>query len=293
MTATAAEPIVITEPGMYPDLDEKTYHRDPVPGGSLSVSGAKKLLAPSCPARYRYDADHPVHKPEFDFGQAAHLKVLGRGGVLDVIDAPDYKTKAARESRDAAYAGGRIPILVGELVQVEAMADAIREHPIASILLDPACGAPEQSGFWFDDEFGVWRRVRFDWLPHPSSNGRLILTDYKSAASAEPSAFGRAAANFGYHMQDDWYRDGARALGLGGDDTALVFVVQEKTPPYLVTVCELDEEAREIGRARNRRALEIYRDCAATRLWPGYSQAIETVSLPRWAHYQHIQEEWS
>ena len=32
--------------GVY-DIPEDLYHRDPVPGGSLSCSGAKKLLPPS------------------------------------------------------------------------------------------------------------------------------------------------------------------------------------------------------------------------------------------------------
>src|SRR3546814_17313749 len=36
--------------------------------------------------------------------------------------------------------------------------------------------------------------------------------------------------------QDDWYRAAARALGIGDEGTAFVFVCQEKTAPYVVTV---------------------------------------------------------
>jgi phage recombination protein Bet len=46
--------------------------------------------------------------------------------------------------------------------------------------------------------------------------------------------------------------------------------VQEKEPPYLVTVIELPPELVDIGRARNRRALERFRDCTESDLWPGY-----------------------
>ena len=44
--------VVVDEPGVYDGLDEAAYHADPVPGGSLSASGAKLLLPPSCPALY-------------------------------------------------------------------------------------------------------------------------------------------------------------------------------------------------------------------------------------------------
>jgi len=47
MTATtpeqAEERTVIRRPGLY-DLPEHIYHADPVPGGSLSSTGARRLL---------------------------------------------------------------------------------------------------------------------------------------------------------------------------------------------------------------------------------------------------------
>ena len=48
--------MIIDQPGIY-DIPEDQYHRDPVPGGSLSASGAKKLLADGGPARYRHQLD--------------------------------------------------------------------------------------------------------------------------------------------------------------------------------------------------------------------------------------------
>ena len=47
-----SEPIVITEPGVY-DVPFDEYLRDPVPGGSLSTSGAR-LLLDTCPAIFDY-----------------------------------------------------------------------------------------------------------------------------------------------------------------------------------------------------------------------------------------------
>lgn len=267
-------------PGIVYDLDEATYHADP----ALSASGAKKLLPPSCPALYKWDRDNgQQHNAVFDFGHAAHAAVLGVGAPLQVVDADNWMTKAAKEAKAAAYAEGRVPVLAKEKAQVDGMAAAIKAHPIAAALLDPDHGKPEVSAFWHDPSFGVDRRCRFDWLPD-TDGGRLILPDYKTAVSAEPKAFARAAANFRYHMQDAWYRDTAHALELA-EDIAFVFIVQEKTAPYLVTVCELDAEAVMAGRRRNEYAMQVFAECTATGQWPSYSSDVELISLPGWATY--------
>ena len=268
-------------PGVY-DIGEAEYFADP----ALSCSGAKLLLPPSCPAKFRYLQDHPEaaeRKDVFDFGSAAHKMVLGAGPELVLVDALDWRGKEAKAAREAARAEGATPLLLADFTRVQAMADAIREHPIAGPLLNPAnLGEPEQSLFWVDEETGVHRRARLDWLIPGDFLSRVIAVDYKSCTSADPDAIAKAVANYGYYMQADWYCDGVRALGLDGDP-AFVFVFQEKEPPYLVTVAELDDEARRAGRARNRQAIERFRDCAEAGIWPGYSDDIEYISLPPWA----------
>lgn len=168
------------------------------------------------------------------------------------------------------------------------MADVIRRHPVASVLFAPESGRPEVSVFWEDEPTGITRRARFDWLPNPRA-GRLIIPDYKTCRSAEPSALARAVDEYGYHCQDDWYRAAARAADLG-EDPAFVFVCQEKTAPYLVTVIEVDATARRIGAAKNRRAIETYARCTETGYWPGYSDDITYLSLPVWAERRDEEE---
>ncbi|TMU98060.1 PD-(D/E)XK nuclease-like domain-containing protein [Streptomyces sp. DASNCL29] len=276
----------ITEPGIY-QMSNEDYHAD---RGSLSSSGARKLLLPSCPALFRYEQDHPEpRKKTFDLGNAAHKLVLGEGPDLVQIDAEEWRTNAVKAEVAAVRAAGAIPLKPSEHEQVHAMADALRRHPVASLLFDPERGTPEQSLFWRDDRTGVMRRARLDWLPDPRA-GRLIIPDYKTCRSANPEALARAVDDFGYHQQDDWYRSAAKALGLADDDAAFVFVCQEKTPPYVVTVVEMDTGARRIGAARNRRALEIFAECTATGYWPGYSDEIAYLSLPAWAEIRDTQE---
>jgi hypothetical protein len=269
-------------PGIYDDLDEATYHADE----ALSASGAKKLLPPSCPAIFRWERDHgQPTKRAFDFGHAAHAKVLGVGAEIVAVQAADWRTKAAKEAAEEAREAGKTPLLEHEVAQVDGMAAAIKAHPIASALLNPDHGRPEVSLFWHDRAHEVDRRARLDWLPD-TDGGRLIVADYKTTASADPASIRKTVANFAYHMQDTWYRDAVVAAGLA-DDVAFVFIFQQKTAPYLVTVAELDAEALRIGWALNDRALQVFRECSATGVWPGYADDVELISLPGWATYQH------
>lgn len=261
--------------GVIDDLDEATYHQHP----ALSVSGAKKLL--DCPAKYRHDMDHgQAPRAVFDIGHAAHALVLGVGAEILVVAADDWRSKAAREARDAAYAEGKIPLLAADKAAVDGMAAALRQHPRAGTLLEPGTGRAELSLFWRDWVTGVHRRGRLDWFT--AHEGRPTIVDYKTCASAEPGQVRRAVANFGYHQQHAWYVDAAHAVELA-DEARFLFVFQEKSAPYLVTVVELDGEAVRVGRARNDEALRVFAACEASGVWPGYADDVQVVSLPQWA----------
>lgn len=278
-------------PGVY-NMPEDVYHRDPVPGGSLSSSGARKLLPPSCPALFKYEQDHPrPPKKTFDYGTAAHQLVLGSGPGIVVVDADSWRTDAAKAQAADARADGKVPLLAHEWQPVKAMADALREHPVASALFDPNHGKPEQSLFWQDERTGVWRRARLDWLPDPRPGQRLIIPDYKTTVSAAPDDLQKSIANYGYHQQSATYIDGARALNLADEKAAFVFVFQQKTPPYLVTVVQLDTVALQVGRFLNRQAIDIYAECKRTGRWPGFSDDIEILPLPPWVERQYAHED--
>jgi hypothetical protein len=278
----------VTEPSVVHGMPNAAYQRDPVAGGSLSCSGAKALLPPSCPALFKWQREHGrPDKRVFDVGHAAHDRVLGGGPPIVVVDAADWRTKAAKEAADVARASGAVPILKHEDAIVQEMADAIRAHPIASRLLSPDYGTVETSLFWRDAETGINCRARLDVLPN-RRDGRMIVPDYKSTTNADPAEFANNARKFGYHLQHPFYCDGVRALDLA-DDVAFLFVNQEKTPPYLVSVTALKTESVEVGAQLVRRARRIYAECQQSGHWPGYSAEVEYVSLPYW-YVQRLEE---
>lgn len=279
MTATLDTPT--THPlwegfSLYPDLPAESYHADIAPGGSLSSTGARKLITPGCPKKFRYAQDHPQpYKKVFDFGTAAHKVVLGDGPELVIFDRPRWDTDAIKAEIAEVRERGAIPLKPHEHAQIMAMADELRRHPEAGPLLAPDSGMPEQSIFWTDPGTGITCRARIDWLRFDGE-----ASDYKSARSAEPGKFEKDVHEYGYHQQADWYLTGLRVLGLVDEDKPFRFVVQEKEPPYVVTVARLDTEALRIGHLLNEAARYLYARCMETGHWPGYSEVTELISLP-------------
>ena len=252
MTAVV-EAAVEVEPGLY-DIDAELYHRDPIPGGSLSSTGARTLVK-KCPAAFKWQLDNPQpYKKELELGTAAHKLVLDDGPELVLVDAEKWNTDAIRAEVAAIRAAGDIPLKRHELDQVRAMAAALREHEEAAHLLEPGSGVAEQSAFW--DDNGVWRRARFDWL---RNDGQIV--DYKTARSCRREDLEKAFNEHGYHQQQEWYLDAGVALDVADPERPFQFVLQEKEPPYLVVVTTCDPMARGIGRHLNEVALNTYAIC--------------------------------
>lgn len=261
--------MVTYEPGLHYGVP---YH--PLPG-SLSVSSAKTLL--KAPALYRWQREHPTHSDAFDFGSAAHALVLGVG-VESIYVAPfdNWQTKAAQAERRESREAGLSPILPADWLRVCDMADALSSHRTAMDLLSG--GHAEVYALAVDAATGVMRRAWIDYLTP------TVASDYKSAATVEPGAFASAVAKYGYHQQAAWTLD--LLADLDHPAQAFAFIAQEKEPPYLVEVYDLDAEAIARGRELNARALERFRDCTESGIWPGYTaRPFTTLSLPRWALY--------
>lgn len=275
--------------GAYGDVEMSRYHADPT---TLSASGAKLLLPPSTPAKFKWQRDHPpAPKPHFDFGHVAHKLVLGEGDELAILDPALHGLKKDGTVADnpAATAGwkeavanarvaGEVPIHVDDYNKAVAMAQAVGAHPEAARLFEE--GDAEISLYAQDPNSGVRLRGRADWITQ--LDGRLIIVDFKTAATANPQEFARAAANYSYHIQAAWYRRLAQLLELDASP-AFVFVVAEKDAPHLVSVVEFDAEAMAEGERLMRKAIQIFARCVETKEWPGYGTEITPISLPYWA----------
>jgi PDDEXK-like domain of unknown function (DUF3799) len=270
-------PVADIPVGRWRGIPDTVYHR--LLG--LSASGAKLLVPPSCPAKFKEQRDNPPpSNAVFDLGKAVHGLVLGEGAPLQIIDAKDWRSKAASEARNEAYAAGVIPILVGDFAQIKAMADAVLAHPMASGIIGEGLGEAEVSLLTDDPTTGVRLKARPDWSA--TIGGRLWLVDLKTTVTAEPKAFARRAADYRYHLQAAWYVQVAALLELD-PQAAFVFIAVEKEPPYLVSVTEWDGEAMQEGALLMRQAIDTYARCMESDFWGGYFEGITPMYLPRWA----------
>lgn len=258
------------------------YHSDPADAPSLSSSLIKILLNQS-PAHAR--VAHPRLNPDFevtndkkfDVGTVAHELLLEGDTAVAVVDFADWRSKAAQEERDLAYANGQTPLLTKDWLRVEAMAQAARRQ-LEMFDLDPmplTAGKPEQVLLWEED--GVWCRARFDWLHDNLS----AVDDLKTtAASANPAAWARTMLGMGAELQAAFYLRGLRkALGA---EAAWRFIVQENYPPYALSVVELSPELLAHAGAKVERAISLFRKCLADNHWPSYTRQLGTIELPNW-----------
>lgn len=277
----------ITAPGLY-DLTDEEYHGDPVPGGSASSSTLRRLLPPYAPAIVKHEKDHGrPPKAAFDLGHAFHKLVLGRGSVLKVVERadgkPEWNTNEVKAEVEAVRAAGHVPLKRAELAQAEAMAQAVRDHPTAGPLFAPGTGLPERSIFWTDERTGAPCRAMIDWLSILPDLPPVIV-DLKSTEKPSLKSVLKSMGEFGYYMQDPWYRDAVESLGFAHHDIDFIFVFVGTKPPHLITLFRLDYDDLIEGQKQNRKALDLWMECTESGVWPGYSEEIQTEPLPRWVH---------
>lgn len=298
MNAITEAVSLIDAPCTIDGQDIEAYHRGP----GISKTGLDHV-ARSPATFYSLHLD-PARPPEKERagqleGQLAHCAILEpdefdkRYAVLPA-DAPRRPTEAqwnakkpSPESVEAMEwwrawnesSAGRTIITHAQRETALRQAESVRRLPDVAEAL--AAGRPEVSAYWIDPDTGVLCRCRPDWV-HPAGDNGVILLDVKTYSDASPAEFARQIARKRYHVQDAFYSDGfARASGL--DVLAFVFVAVETEWPYAASAVMLDDQGREAGRALYRQDLESYARCLASGAWPGYSTAIETVSLPAWA----------
>jgi len=260
-------------PGIHEDIPDADYFAHP----ALSQSQLKDILAN--PARYQYNITHPrPPRDEFDLGHVFHALTLGTPLEVAVIDAPDWRSKTARDERDAARAEGKVPLLGSDMAKVQAMRDAALAHPLAGAMLG-APGSPEVTAVW-QGENDLMYRGRFDKLT-AKADGTPVVVDLKSAATADPGEFTRSVTKFGYDLQDAHYRLGHAALT--GEVPEFYFIAVEKVEPYFVGVHTLDEAFQDRGTRLRNEAIEKYLTCRESGIWPAYGDHVNVLTPPRWA----------
>ena len=235
----------------------------------LSPSIAKVLLL--CPAKaylqHRLLGGQQSESTDAQVAGSILERVITLHGLndIEVIDAPDYKTKDARALRDDAIAAGRFPIIASKYEWYQTTGGILREKIAARLPL-------------FDDALD---QVRFEWesngvlcsgvMDKFHKDGRATIYDLKSCTSANKSDIERSIVKYGYDVQQAAYVDAVNTIHpsmVGRVDMRFIFY--EVKPPYCVTVARLDGSLKMLGESKWCKAKSIWRECLESGVWPEY-----------------------
>lgn len=263
-------------------MPDEIYHARP----ELSSTGARTLLPEfkGSPAKFIWEKQHPRASRAFDIGHAVHAKVLGTG--LQAVAYPEdllasngaASTKVAKEWAEEQRGLGFVPMKSVEVAVINRITDAVLNNPDARKILEQP---HRETSIFSTSPEGVPVRARFDIY------GDTKAADLKTTADASPRGFNKHVVEYGYYVQEAFYRD-VHLFETGAELESFSFIAVETSGPYHVAVYPLDVMYLEIGRKLAREARDTYQRCVETCTWPGIEG--ELLAPPNWLIYEHEEE---
>lgn len=228
------------------------------------------------PLHYLHGIQNPSESTDSQvLGTATHFAVF----EPELFDVECVTSDLNRNSNDfkawRAENAGKTILKAKERDVALRIAEAVRAYgPAAEIL---AVGQAEQVASWTDEETGILRKARPDWVT-PRDVG--ILADLKTAADISDAMFGRAAGKYAYHGQLIDYAGGLEAL-TGAAYHSVIIAVESKEP-HDVRVAEI--VGAEFDSATNlvRDLLDRLAECMRADSWPGQFPEKSKLNLPPW-----------
>ena len=267
------------------------YHADPCEKPSLSASIAHTLVARTplhaWSAHPKLNPNWEPHDdPKFDLGTVAHAMLLQGFDVAVQVLADDWRTKAAKEERDAIRAAGRTPLLSKDWDRCVQMVNAAWPQILAVKAPLLADGKPEQTLTWVEPN-GAHCRARIDWL----RDDRTGITDLKTTSrSANPEGWTRNTLyGIGADIQAAWYLRGVKAVT--GVDAIFRWVIVETSPPYALSVVSPAPSVLALGNEKVEHAIRRWGECLESGVWPGYGTEVAYAELPAWEEARWLDHE--
>ena len=284
------------EAGWYRDLSNEAYH------GSFGYSSSGlKILIEHTPAHLQYSLAHRSEPTaNMALGTAVHTLVLEPATFNDefiVMPKIDKRTKIGKElfAEFEAASAGKTVIAEDMLAKAQAMADSVRSHPVAGLLLEDVVS--ESSIYWWyktmdpDDstKFKTMLKVR----PDAICRNYPVIIDLKSTVDGSYSGFIRSIQNYYYHVSAAMYLEGVNQCKPLLQEmghfayTKFLFVCVESAEPYLTSIYELSPEYLDIGKLIYRRCLHTLKHGQENN-WPGFPEEVRIIEPPGWASRGYV-----
>lgn len=270
----------LKQPHWLEKLRMSQYHDSPGANGSTFLEDT--------PAHMKHKAmERPKVNYAFSLGDALHISVLeperfdkeqGEQEFFQYVPGgTGLKSKAAQE---AFKADPSRPMVTPELIsKARFMRDAIFKNHLARQLLSPPADK-ELSGYAWDEDAGVIRKIRLDFSP---KNGNYDL-DLKTCDSTNEWKFWSSVKKFKYGAKTAFYQDTA-AMIRGTLPRPLFYLVAVEGPkgeskgvydaPYVARVFEIASPVAELslmaaGRAFYQDRLSKFANAARQNDWEAH-----------------------
>lgn len=261
-------------PGIYFGVSGDEYH---------SAEGVSKTglwtIHTKTPAHFMYGERKDSNA--FSMGEAVHVAILepNRFELSFTRGPADRRGNKWKDAEAYAASTGMICLTENDYDDALLIRDASHAHPIVQKITSGAM--VETVGVAIDEQTGVLVKCKPD-LYHPEL---ALIGDLKSSVDGSADAFAKSIINYGYHFQEAMYSDVWQAAG-GGEVAGFIFIVVEKTAPFLVSVFELEPRVVAAGHDAYRAALAKYAECEKADKWPGYSETVQRLDAPEWFYRQ-------
>lgn len=231
-----------TTAGIYKDLPRHLYDAiDAVNASSIApASKSGRLYARQVATNFSDNTEALIR------GRAFALKCEDPEGWLDRVEVGPTKTVTAKAFLQAIEETDKEEVILeAHIEQVEAMWEAVSQHPVAGQFWDTP-RLTELTLIWTCPRTRVLMKGRIDWL-FPDAGYHV---DVKTIAGCTPWNVERAIKSYSYALKMAHYRDGIVNTGLDEFGTkyeqALLFVEPETLYPEVIvrvlSNSELDEQ---------------------------------------------------
>jgi exodeoxyribonuclease VIII len=249
--------------------DRKEYRAFP----AFNQSAAKHIL--TSPAHYQAYINTPQEETKaLRFGTFVHSAVLEPHTLNDLYaTAPevDRRTKEGKETWAAFQTAN-----VGKTVL-----DA-EESAIGHLVASSARHALKRLGVEFDAT-EVMYHVDYNGVPLKAAIDGVAgdyLWDIKTTGLGEatPAGMLKSIRSYKYALQAYWYRL-VYELATGRRPLGFRFLFVEKEPPFATAVCEIGPDLMSYAISDFEKAITLYKDCTASRVWPAYPEEIQVIDV--------------
>ncbi len=265
------------KPGIY-SLSSEAYHQGP----GISRSGLMEFKRSPYHYWYKY------LNPEYEVQPVTPAQILGNALHTYVLEPDEFEkryfvipefNKVTKEGKERwqkikSELGNRETLSANQYQTLQHMVASVKKNKLAIQLIEKA--EIERSLYWTDPDTDILCKCRPDIL-RPS-----LVADLKTAQDGSAWSFSKAVYEYGYHIQAAMIQEALKNLNQK-IVKGFIFLIIEKTAPYVISIYQLDQAALDKGYQEFKTLLNRYQQCLEANDWPAYS--IQEISLPRYAFF--------